>query len=74
MSGLNNKIYSEQPPKSNNIKNIIYLIVVAIAVYLSWNHNQNEPTGMRIFYALIASGLSFVYIIYYVIYHVLMKK
>lgn len=50
---------------------IVHLIIGAVAVYLSWNCNQPETTLMRVLYPYV---FSIFYIVYYLIYHVAMKK
>jgi hypothetical protein len=53
---------------------VVHLIIGVIAVYLSWNCNHNETTLMRVLYAFVAYIFSVLYIVYYLIYHVAMKK
>ncbi len=58
----------------NMIYIIVHLIIGVVAIYLSWNCNHSETTLMRVLYALVAYVFSIFFIVYYLIYHVAMKK
>jgi len=71
-----NNVEPEKQKKSSSkmIYVVIHLIIGVVAVYLSWNCNHTETTLMKVLYAFFAYIFSGFYIIYYLIYHVAMKK
>lgn len=49
-----------------------HLIMVIAAGYLAWNCNLGQTPLMRIIYTLLAVIFSGLYLVYYVVYHILM--
>ena len=53
---------------------IVHILLIAGAAYLCWTCNKNESTVRKIVYTLLAAIFAWIYLIYYVIAHILMKK
>lgn len=58
----------------NLVALIMSLAVIMVAGYLCWQCNAKEPQGKRILYTLFASVFSWIYLIYYLIYRVMMGR
>lgn len=62
-------------PLSVYIWYLIHLLISVLAVYLSWECTISEGSKVvRVLYAVIAFLFSYIYIIYYVIYRLLMDN
>ena len=57
---------------SNNVANIIGLIILLVAGYLAWQCNSSQTTGWRVFNTIIGMLFGMLYLIYYVIKYGLM--
>jgi hypothetical protein len=55
-------------------KGLISMCLTALAVYLSYNCNRQEPVSLRIIYLIIAYVFQQYYIIYYITYHSFMRQ
>lgn len=53
---------------------VINLIMAAGAAYLAWRCNIGQTSIMRIVYTVLAAMFNGLYLIYYVIYHVIMAN
>ena len=54
-------------------KGLFSMCLTALALYLSYNCNWQEPLALRIIYIALAYIFQQYYIIYYVIYHKIMR-
>ena len=55
------------------VATILQIIVVGVAGYLCWKCNGNTNLALKIFYTFLAVLFSGIYILWYVIYHMLLK-
>jgi hypothetical protein len=55
-------------------KGVVSMLLTLLALYLSYKCNLQEPLALRIFYLLLAYIFQQYYIIYYIIYHRLMRQ
>lgn len=53
---------------------VITIIAMLAAGYLCWNCNSGEKTGTRVIYTVFSVIFSWIYLIYYLIRRVLMKR
>ena len=62
-----------QDVKSDTFKTIILvifeIIIILVAIYLSWNCNKSQPPLVRIIISILAAIFSGIYILFYVIYY-----
>jgi hypothetical protein len=53
---------------------MVQLAGIALAIYLSWQCTTGGDTAIRVLWALLAGFCGYLYVLYYVIYHILMKQ
>ena len=56
------------------MNDIINWLLTALAAYLCYNCNRKENIGLRILYMLLAIMLSPYYILYYLLFHFVLKE
>ena len=55
------------------ILGILNVILASIAGYLCWNCNAGEKPALRVIYTILAAIFSGLYILFYFVYHVLLR-
>ncbi len=52
----------------------ITILLKLVALYLSWTCNRNEFLILRIVYAIVAMYFTKIYLIYYLVYHKILRR
>jgi phosphoglycerol transferase MdoB-like AlkP superfamily enzyme len=53
------------------ISSLVGIIISILAAYVAWNCNSNEEKGIRIFHTILGFFFSFLYLAWYLFYHVM---
>lgn len=53
---------------------LLNVVLAGIAGYLAWNCNSEQHVALKILYTIIAAVFSGLYVLYYFVYHILIRS
>jgi hypothetical protein len=79
LSGDKHKAEEEHVDKTKTnhkrlLLGLLNVILAGIAGYLAWNCNSGQHVALKILYTIIAAVFSGLYVLYYFVYHILIRS